>query len=138
MHKKVSCTLLACYTCKVNIYCRFHFLYLNSRGLLSMYVTHWCLCCISFPFWLSHIDVAVAFKRSKLNYFSFKNFRTTKSAVRNQNIQIYHISQVTMAYCLVMIMWLPSIDQMSCSHVCHLHQNIVLLDKMLYFVVFMQ
>ena len=92
----------------INIYCRFHFLYLNSRGLLSMYVTHWCLCYISFSFWLSHIDVAIAFKAqtSKLKYFLLRNFRTTKMAVRNQNIQIYHISLVNMAYCLVMIVWL--------------------------------
>ena len=78
----------------INIYCRFHFLYLNSRGLLSMYVTHWCLCYISSSFWLSHVDVAIAFKvqTSKLKYFLLRNFRTTKMAIRNQNIQIYYIS----------------------------------------------
>ena len=42
----------------------------------------------------------------KLKYFLLRDFRTTKVAVLSQNIQIYHISQVNMAYCLVMIVWL--------------------------------
>ena len=52
----------------------------------------------------------------KLKYFLLRDFRTTKVAVLSQNIQIYHISQVNMAYCLVMT-------------ICHLHQNIVLLRQ---------
>ena len=51
----------------------------------------------------------------KLKYFLLRDFRTTKMAILSQNIQIYHISQVNMAYCLVMMPSSPKYCTFSAS-----------------------